>query len=174
LAKYQEKGAIQHLGLCNSNPDDLKKAREVAPITSLQSELNLYQTKAFDLFESDWKNFFSMAWGTFDKGILTGRVTGDRKFDSTDARSWAPWWNKKEVARKIAQVEKISEVIKDEGITLAQLALHFNLNYFGVNSTLIGFKSRNDIIEAHQAILKPIAENKLQEIVKKFSPQTDS
>jgi aryl-alcohol dehydrogenase-like predicted oxidoreductase len=174
LAKYQEKGAIQHLGLCNSHPEDLKKAKEIAHVSSLQSELNIYQTKAFDLFESDWKNFFSMAWGTFDKGILTGRVTTDRKFDSTDARSWAPWWSKKEVARKIEQVEKISEVIKDEGISLTQLALHYNLNYFGVNSTLIGFKSRNDILEAQQAFLKPIAKNKLQEILKNCSDQTDS
>lgn len=174
LAKYHEKGAILHLGLCNSHPEDLKKAQEIVQVSSLQSELNIYQTKAFDLFESDWKNFFSMAWGTFDKGILTGRVTTDRKFDSTDARSWAPWWSKKEVARKIEQVEKISEVIKDEGISLTQLALHFNLNYFGVNSTLIGFKSKNDILEAQQAFLKPIAKIKLQEILKNCSDQTDS
>jgi aryl-alcohol dehydrogenase-like predicted oxidoreductase len=174
LAKYQEKGAILHLGLCNSNPEDLKKAGEVALITSLQSELNLYQTKAFDLFHSDWKNFFSMAWGTFDKGILTGRVTKERKYDSTDARSWAPWWNKKEVARKIEQVEKISELINEEGMTLTQVALHFNLSYFGVNSTLIGFKSKKDLEEAHAAFSKPLPLNKLQEIITKISPQTDS
>jgi aryl-alcohol dehydrogenase-like predicted oxidoreductase len=174
LARYQEKGVLLHLGLCNSNPMDLKKAGEISKITALQSELNLFQTKAFDLFESDWKNFFSMAWGTFDKGILTGRVTKERKYDSTDARSWAPWWNKKEVVRKIEQVEKISELIKEEGVTLTQLALHFNLFYFGVNSTLIGFKSKKDLEEAYAAFSKPLALNKIQEIITKISPQTDS
>ena len=91
LRKYQEKSVISQIGLCNTNLDDLTKARDVAPITCLQSELNVLNTKAFDDLEEEWKKYFSMSWGTLDKGILSGRVTEKRKFDQSDARSWAPW-----------------------------------------------------------------------------------
>jgi aryl-alcohol dehydrogenase-like predicted oxidoreductase len=59
-------------------------------------------------------------------------------------------------------------------MTLTQVALHFNLSYIGVNSTLIGFKSKKDLEEAHAAFSKPLPLNKLQEIITKISPQTDS
>ncbi len=90
LKKYQEKGAIAHLGLCNTNLHDLKLAQEIGEISFLQSELNVLRTQAFDDLNEVWKKHFSMSWGTLDKGILSGRVTPERKFDSSDARSWAP------------------------------------------------------------------------------------
>lgn len=147
LRKYQEKAAIAHIGLCNTNLEDLQKAHEVAPISSIQSELNALNSKAFDTLEDEWKKYFTMSWGTFDKGILTGRVREGRTYEKSDARSWAPWWNKKEVAEKIKRVEKLKTILGDYQITLSQFCLSYNLNLYGISSSLIGLKNNKDLVE---------------------------
>lgn len=95
LKNAQLDGKIKHIGLCNTNLMDLNKAREICEIDAIQSELNLFNQMPFDSLEKEWSDKFSMGWGTFDKGILSGRVKGDRQFSAKDCRSWAPWWNKK-------------------------------------------------------------------------------
>jgi myo-inositol catabolism protein IolS len=168
LRKYQEKSVIKEIGLCNTNLDDLKKAHEVAPITFLQSELNAYSTRSFDELEGEWKKYFTMSWGTFDKGILTGRVDEQRKFDQTDCRSWAPWWNKKEVASKIERVKKLQRILADYNISLMQFCLQFNLKYFALDSCLIGLKNNKDLVEATSNLQKIIPAGTLEEVLKQW------
>lgn len=145
LAKAQEQKKIKHIGLCNTNLEDLKKAQQVARIEVVQSELNYFERKSTELFPYLKENHISfMSWGTFDKGILTGRVTADRKFDETDCRSWAPWWKSSPKAKKYAEVEKIKASLK-EGETLTGFALKHNLSYPEVSSLICGFRSAEQL-----------------------------
>lgn len=147
LRKYQEKSVIAQIGLCNTNLEDLEKAKEIGPITCLQLELNALNTTAFDQLNEEWKKYFTMSWGTLDKGILSGRVIENRKYDESDARSWAPWWNKKDVAQKIIKVQKLKDILSDYNISLTKFCLQFNLNYYGISTCLIGMKNHNDLVE---------------------------
>ena len=169
LRKYQEKSVISQIGLCNTNLDDLTKARDVAPISCLQSELNVLNTKAFDDLEEEWKKYFSMSWGTLDKGILSGRVTEKRKFDQSDARSWAPWWNKKEVAIKIEKVKRLETILSDYKISLTQYCLHFNLNLYGLSSCLIGSKTQQDMDDMVAHLQKIPSKATMEEVYKRWN-----
>ncbi len=169
LRKYQEKSVISQIGLSNTNLDDLTKARDVAPISCLQSELNVLNTKAFDELEVEWKKYFSMSWGTLDKGILSGRVTEKRKFDQSDARSWAPWWNKKEVAIKIEKVKRLETILSDYKISLTQYCLHFNLNLYGLSSCLIGSKTQQDMDDMVAHLQKTPSIATMEEVYKRWN-----
>lgn len=142
LVKAQEQKKIKHIGLCNTNLDDLQKAKEVARIEVVQSEFNYFERKNAELFSYLKEHKISfMSWGTFDKGILTGRVTADRKFDESDCRSWAPWWKSSPKQKKFTEVEKIKAALK-EGETLTQFALNFNLSYPELTSLVCGYKTK--------------------------------
>ena len=169
LRRYQEKSVISHIGLCNTNLDDLTKARDVAPISCLQSELNVLNTKAFDDLEEEWKKYFSMSWGTLDKGILSGRVTETRKYDQSDARSWAPWWNKKEVAIKIEKVKRLETILSDYKISLTQYCLHFNLNLYGLSSCLIGSKTQPDMDDMVAHLQKIPSKATMEEVYNRWN-----
>lgn len=168
LASYQSKGYINKLGLCNTNLLDLKLAEEIAPIEVIQSELNLFNTKPFDDLESKWKEKLSMSWGTFDKGILSGRVTQERKFDASDARSWAPWWNKKEVQKKVQRVQELQVILQDYRISLVNFCFHFNLHYFGVDTALIGFKKPEDIVQVTSNLHQNISNEIIKEVLDRW------
>ncbi len=169
LKKYQEKGAIAHLGLCNTNQQDLKLAQEIGEISFLQSELNVLRTQAFDDLNEVWKNHFTMSWGTLDKGILSGRVTSERKFDTSDARSWAPWWNKKEVLEKIERVKNLKTILNDYNLSLTQFCLNFNLHHYGVSCCLVGLKNNKDLIELTTYLQSPLSSQTITEVLNRWS-----
>ncbi|MCY4523762.1 MAG: aldo/keto reductase [Halobacteriovoraceae bacterium] len=111
-----EKGVIRHIGLCNTNKDDLKKAQEVVKIDAVQSEFNLLNRKPF----TDIQNFLRendisfISWGTLDKGILAGQFNRNDKSKV--------WWKRMDVLEKIEKIENIHPyLLKKYKINKAQL-----------------------------------------------------
>lgn len=147
LVKAQEQGKIKHLGLCNTNIDDLAKASQIGKVEVVQSEYNFFNRKAKeDLFYYLKKHEMSfMSWGTLDKGILTKRVDKDRSYDKSDCRSWAPWWDKKENAKKIEALENIWPKLEAAGHTGLELALAHNLMSPELSMALCGAKNSKQL-----------------------------
>lgn len=165
LLKAKNDGKIKHIGLCNTNLDDLKKAKEICDVKAIQSELNYFNHEPFDRLGDEWKNFFSMSWGTFDKGILTGRVNADRKYASVDARSWAPWWNKKDVQKKIERTAEIKQILDTFNISLTDFCIHYNLSVYGISTCLIGFKTVGDILQVSMTLQQNHMRERIEEVL---------
>ncbi len=143
LSRAKRLGKIKHIGLCNTNLDDLERASEIDTIEVVQSELNLFNRNSFfelkDYLDENTISF--MGWGTFDKGIITGRVSKNRVFDKNDARSWAPWWKKSDKDKKIDKMEQVLDFLKDRGVTGAELAIAHNLSLSPIISVICGMRS---------------------------------
>lgn len=165
LQRAKEIGQVNHIGLCNTNVEDLEKAKEICEIEVIQSELNAFNRDPFDQLQNKWKDVLSMSWGTFDKGILSGRVDEKRKFDSSDCRSWAPWWNKSEVKVKIGKVQKLKEILSDYEATLTDFCLSYNLSYYGLTTTIVGFKSAEDIAQVTSSLQRLLKRETIEEIL---------
>ena len=154
LMKALETRKIKQIGLSNTNAQELCLAQEVAPITVIQDECNLFQNK-FSQYKTD--SFFKMGWGTFDKGILTGSVTLDRVFSKEDARSWAPWWKKSNWKEKVKALSKYNS---DE---LFNISLHYSLLHTDIS--LCGFKSPKQLQRILNGLEAKIDPQKIQDIV---------
>ena len=154
LSEAQSSGKIRHIGLSNSNPEDIAKASEVAEIAVLQSELSLFHRGPTEtLFPiAQEQNLGFMSWGTLDKGILTGRVTPKRTFDRDDLRSSAPWWTKADRAPKFEAMSEIEPLIRDAGHTGLELALGYVLSFAEVSTALCGVRDREQLETALRAL----------------------
>lgn len=161
LYKAREQGKIRYVGLANTNEEDLHKAREIISVVGFQAEHNLWTTKNYELVESHLESDLFMGWGTFDKGILSGRVSVERKYDSSDARSWAPWWNKKEVKSKLDRIETLKTLLSANGMELPDFVLGFALSTRKPISSLIGLKSIEDL----EKVLTSLNNNISSEII---------
>lgn len=160
LAKAKQQQKIRHIGLCNSNPEDFTKACEVVQVDVLQSEYSLIKDKAFDKLD---KAITKMGWGTFDKGILTGRVSKNRSYDKSDCRSWAPWWKKSDLDTKLNKVEKIKQRLSSKDIELIDIALHFVLQN-DINLTpIIGMKNTQQLNSVIDVLSKKIEPNLIKD-----------
>lgn len=132
LAKAMEQDKILAIGLCNTNDEDFAKACEIAPISAVQSECNPF-TNHF--LKYDFTLPVTMGWGSLDKGILTGRVKEDTKYDSDDCRKSAPWFRPSIRNPRIKAVAELNLGSED----LLAMALSYSHHY--VNFSLCGGKS---------------------------------
>ena len=140
LYNAQEKGKITHIGLCNTNALDLQKAKEVCPVDVIQMEASLFKQDSFlELAPHVEEGMLTLGWGTFDKGILAKTVNEDRKFDSNDCRSWAPWWKKGDWKKKVKFVQELASNLKLTSEDLAHGA--FSCSQELVDVSLCGMRS---------------------------------
>ncbi|MBC7537678.1 MAG: aldo/keto reductase [Bacteriovorax sp.] len=154
LAKAKAQGKIKHIGLCNTNVEELEKALEIDRIEVVQSEFNLFQHEATEkLFPYLKKNNISfMSWGTLDKGIITGRVDEKRKFEESDCRSWAPWWKNADNKSKFEAMKKIWPLLDKHNYSGLELALGYNLNFPDLSVALCGAKNPEQLLSLFKAL----------------------
>ncbi len=153
-AKAKAQGKIKHIGLCNTHVEDLEKAREIEKIEVVQSEFNFFQTRARDeILPYLAKNNISfMSWGTLDKGILTGRVDENRKYDKSDCRSWAPWWKNSENAPKLKVMKELWPRLDKAGHSGLELALGYNLQQPELDVAICGARNIGQLESLLQAL----------------------
>lgn len=166
LARAKSQGKIRHIGLCNTYKEDLQKALEVERVEAVQSQFNLFETslktQLFDFLKENQISF--MSWGTLDKGILTGRVTQQRKFDASDCRSWAPWWKEMDFESRFQALEKLKPVMKKYDLSGVELAIGYNLAQEGVDMVLCGARNAQQIDGVVSALNKKLSAQAMSEI----------
>lgn len=170
IIKAQEQGKIKHIGLCNTNVEDLLKSAEVAKIEVVQSQFNFFDTGAREgLFPYLDKNKISfMSWGTLDKGILTKRVDANRKFDENDCRSWAPWWKAQDFKSKFEVVEKLYPIVSSEGYTLTEFAIGFNLSFKTITTPICGARNSEQLKDLVKSVKHVPSVELINKIVEKL------
>lgn len=161
LSRAKNQGKIKHIGLCNTNIDDLKKSMEIDRIEAVQSEFNFFTNQLIreNIFPFLKENNISfMSWGTLDKGILTGRVDGKRKeYDKSDCRSWAPWWKEADNSEKFKTMEKLWPLLEEKNYTGLALALSYNLSFPELSVAICGARNENQLhslLDARKKLLK--------------------
>ena len=154
LSRAKDEGKIRSIGLCNFFVEDINKAFGIDRIDVLQSEFNLFNSSAkdklFGIIQEKKMGF--MSWGTLDKGILTGRVTSERKFDEVDARSWAPWWTNDDKTPKYRAMERINDLLKEYGHSGLELALGYVLQFKELSTALCGIRNTEQLETAIKAL----------------------
>lgn len=152
LAKYQSKGVIRKIGLCNTNMDDLTKANEITTIDVIQAEYNLFNRSAEDeIFPYCSKHQCAfMSWGPLDKGALTGNYDLKRTYDDYDARKSAPWFKKSDLEKKVLVVEEMKKLLPSK-IPIMHMVNSFYQSQCILSTILVGAKSPkqfNEFIES--------------------------
>jgi myo-inositol catabolism protein IolS len=145
LFKAKEQGKIRFVGLANTHQEDLLKAQELGEIHGLQAEHNYWNTQNFQLKEELAPQAHFSGWGVLDKGILSGRVTLERQFHPTDARSWAPWWRREDVKAKLERIEKLKTKLSPLDLSLKEFSLLYAKMMAPQSTLLIGSKSSQDL-----------------------------
>ncbi len=171
LAKLKEEEKILEIGLCNTTIDDLKASEEVVEIKVVQSQHNIYEEPPREV--TDYiaeKSLSFMGWGTFDKGILTGRVDKKREqskdYDESDCRKNAPWWVQKDVLEKIDRLGFFNESAQKHDLTNSELAVSYALSPKWASHVLLGaktIKDLEDVLEGKKETLSEELREAIQE-----------
>jgi myo-inositol catabolism protein IolS len=154
LTRAKERGLIRYIGLSNTNTLDLSRAREITSVDVVQFEASFLNPCALDALQEteDLQAMGVMSWGTLAKGILTGRVTRDRKFDSLDVRNTAPWWVNADHEPSFEIMDQLTPMLVERGHTGLELAMGYLLHREVVDTLLCGVRTHEQLDSAIESI----------------------
>jgi aryl-alcohol dehydrogenase-like predicted oxidoreductase len=120
-----QQGKVKHFGLSEAGAQTIRRAHKVQPVTALQSEYSLWwrEPEAEILPALEELGIGFVPFSPLGKGFLTGAITTDTKFDSTDFRNQVPRFDEENRKANQAIVDVIGKFAARKKVTPAQAAL---------------------------------------------------
>ena len=118
-------GKVKHFGLSEAGAQTIRRAHAVQPVTALQSEYSLFwrEPDAEILPTLEELGIGLVPFSPLGKGFLTGKITAETRFDSTDFRSTVPRFNPENRKANQALVDRITAIAEHKQATPGQVAL---------------------------------------------------
>src|SRR5580765_4955688 len=118
-------GKVKHFGLSEAGVPTIRRAHAVQPVTALQSEYSLWwrEPEAEVIPTLDELGIGFVPFSPLGRGFLTGKITEDTKFDSTDFRNVVPRFAPENRKANQALVDLIGKFAEQKKVTSAQIAL---------------------------------------------------
>lgn len=168
LTRLQEQGKVRYIGVSNYNTAQLQESMSYGPIVSNQIKYSLLERG----IESDPLPYCQqdgigvLCYSPMAMGLLTGKVTMDRKFPETDVRSTHKWFQPANRQRVLNALEQIQLIADGHGATLGQIAVAWVLAQPGITTALVGARTADQVIEnaaAGRIKLKPAEVARMRE-----------
>jgi aryl-alcohol dehydrogenase-like predicted oxidoreductase len=118
-------GKVKHFGLSEAGAQTIRRAHAVQPVAALQSEYSLFwrqpEAEILPILEELGIGF--VPFSPLGKGFLTGAITAETKFDSTDFRSTVPRFSEENRKANQVLVDMVTGFAEQKKVTPSQIAL---------------------------------------------------
>jgi len=120
-----QKGKVKHFGLSEAGLQTIRRAHAVLRVTALQSEYSLWwrEPEAEVLPALEELGIGFVPFSPLGKGFLTGKISEDTKFHSTDFRNKVPRFSPENRKANQALVDLLGRFAEQKQVTSAQVAL---------------------------------------------------
>lgn len=166
LNRFLEDGKIRYIGVSNFSIRNHEEALKYASIVSSQPPYSMLKRKVeSDIIPFCLKNKIGvLAYSPLQKGLLTGKYTGNETFPKGDVRSWDEHFAKRRFKDNVAVVNQLKPFAQRYGKTLAQLVLNWTFRRKGITAAIMGLKNRQQLRDNLGALGWGIEPQDLQEI----------
>ena len=146
MAALVDDGLVRYLGVSNFDRGLIERCEGIRHVDSLQQEFSMLQLRDRDLIR--WcgeQGIGVLSYAPLAYGLLTGAITAASRFGSGDVRAgeegdddlFAPG----NLEANLETVQALRPIAERLGITLAQLALAWNVHQPGVTSAIAGTRN---------------------------------
>jgi aryl-alcohol dehydrogenase-like predicted oxidoreductase len=162
LSALQKEGKVRHIGVSNFNVAQMKRAKAIAPITSLQPRYSLLHREVEDeiLPFAAHENIGVIAYSPMASGLLTGSMSRERIADlpADDWRKRHPDFRDPLLSRNLEMVRQLGEIGRFHGRTPAEVAVAWVLQHSAVTGAIVGARrpgQARNVIGAAELHLSP-------------------
>jgi len=148
MGSLVEDGLVRHIGVSNFDQALIEQCEAIRHVDSLQQEFSMLQRQDRDLIR--WcgeQGTGVLSYGPLAFGLLTGAITDQTAFAKGDFRadeeSDALFGSGFE--RSLAVVDRLRPIAERLGISLAQLALAWNVHQPGVTVAIAGSRNHEHV-----------------------------
>jgi aryl-alcohol dehydrogenase-like predicted oxidoreductase len=172
MADLKREGKVRWIGVSNFNVKQLRRAKAIAPITSLQPPYSLINRAV----EEDIlpyclrENIGVIVYSPMASGLLTGAMTRERaaKLSQDDWRSRNPEFTEPKLSRNLELVEHLREIAKRHGRTPGEVAIAWTLRNPAVTAAIVGARNArqaNGVMRAGELRLSDKEVNEIEEFL---------
>ena len=140
MSELQDAGTVRFIGVSNFDRDLIERCEAIRHVDSLQQEFSMLALDDRELIRWCGEHGTGVvSYGPLGYGLLTGAVSRERAVSASDWRrsDEGPFTDEK-LDRDLAIVEGLRPIAERLGITMAQLALAWNVAQPGVTSAIAG------------------------------------
>jgi aryl-alcohol dehydrogenase-like predicted oxidoreductase len=144
-----EQGKIRSAGVCNTSWELLAEARRSLPIVSDQVAYSMVNRDIEkDLLKYCARNEVGiLAHTILQKGLLTGKIKPDHKFNHGDHRPQTPYFKTANIEKIDAALGFLAEIASSRNASLAQLAVNWTMHRPGVTAVLVGARNAEQVLD---------------------------
>ena len=164
LRAMQGEGSIRHWGVSVETVEEAEICLEQPGLTSLQVIFNIFRQKPIRFFETARRRGVALIVRVpLASGLLTGKFGRDTRFPESDHRSYNRDGESFNVGETFAGLPfdagvELADALKPmvpEGMTLAQMALRWILDFDAVSTVIPGARSPSQVLANVEASRLP-------------------
>jgi aryl-alcohol dehydrogenase-like predicted oxidoreductase len=152
MATLFRQGKIRAIGVSNFSVEQMERFRKVAPLHVLQPPFNLFERGIeADILPYCRKNkIATFGYGALCRGLLSGRMRPDSKFDGDDLRRTDPKFRPPRFVEYLAAVERLDRLAQQRfGKRVIHLAIRWMLDQ-GITTALWGARHPGQLLPVDQ------------------------
>ena len=93
-----------------------------------------------------------LAYSPMERGLLTGKITLDYRFEEGDHRKGNPFFKPESIERTNAFLARIKPLADEKNASLSQLVLRWTIERPGITIALVGARNKQQSIQNAKAI----------------------
>src|SRR6266404_4301304 len=168
MAQLQREGKARWIGVSNFDVEQMKRAQDIAPITSLQPRYSLVHTEVEReiLPFCQQEGIGVIVYSPMASGLLTGAMTRERisKLPDDDWRKHDPDFTEPKLSAHLALVERLRAIGKRHLTTPGAVAVAWTLRHPAVTGAIVGARKLGQVDDMADATELRLTSSDLQEI----------
>ncbi|MCP4457343.1 MAG: aldo/keto reductase [Cytophagales bacterium] len=174
MADLVKEGKVKYIGLSEVDPDTLRRAHAVHPITALQTEYSLWsrepEQELFDVCKELGITF--VAYSPLGRGFLTGAIKSRADLEEGDFRLSNPRFTDEAIKENLKFIEAVNRIAQNKGVSKAQVALAWVLSQNDEITTIPGTRKVHRLEENLGAFNVELTQSELADIDEQMPSET--
>jgi aryl-alcohol dehydrogenase-like predicted oxidoreductase len=168
LSRFREQGKVRWIGVSNFNVEQMKRVREIAPITSLQPPYSMLRPaiQAEILPYVRDCGIGVINYSPMVSGLLTGKMTAARiaAMPADDWRQKGIEFKEPRLSRNLRLVDLLREIGDGHSVSPGVVAVAWTLHNPGITAAIVGGRSAKQVEEISAALHYRLSEDEYEQI----------
>ena len=166
VSRLIEQGKVRFAGVCNYNAQQMAEAEKTLKLASNQIRFSMVnrgvekETVPYCIEN----NKSILAYSPMERGLLTGKISSDYKFQEGDHRASLPQFQPEFIEKTNQLLAKIKPIAEAHNATLGQLVLRWTIERPGITIALAGARNAEQAVQNAKAININLSQDELKTI----------
>ncbi|MFV0483508.1 MAG: aldo/keto reductase [Bacteroidales bacterium] len=166
LNELMSSGKIRAVGVSNYTIDMMEEALRYTKIATNQVHYNMVARGIEkEIVPFCMKhNMGILPYSPLQRGLLTGKITPNHKFNEGDSRSSNPYFTQENIIKTNNFLDNIRPIAERNNCTLSQLVINWTLSRSAISSILVGARNEQQAEDNALALQREIPKSDINEI----------